>query len=99
MNLQAKTSHIPILSCCYRWLREELEKTDAMWYFLGYSVIPECEEPLYLKHKNWFLARADLYGCVPVISTSQPDILAQIGKRDRPQLSQLITFCLIISPV
>ena len=68
-------------SFVYRWLREEIERTDASWYFQGYEIIPECEEPKSLKHKNWFLARSELYGCAPFLTEHQKNIQAMPGKR------------------
>lgn len=63
-----------------RWLREEIEKTRAAWYFQGYDIIPMCEEPKALKHKNWFLARSELFGCPPFLTQQQKNITAEPGK-------------------
>lgn len=52
----------------HRWLREVVEKGQFSWYFQGYNLIPECEEPRLLKHKAWTsVAEPSDFGCPPTL--------------------------------
>ncbi|XP_067948651.1 amphoterin-induced protein 1-like isoform X2 [Watersipora subatra] len=65
--------------CKLKWLREAVETSPAHWFFEGYDIVPACEEPKSLKHKSWFTARADLYGCPPKLVNPPVDLTASQG--------------------